>query len=140
MTLFIPSIIYSKQYRSRQLTTFICRGQMGASVEQAEKADGRKIPNGKDLEKSEKPNGDSIQYKKEDVSVESCCQGTNGNSCCQNGGLEVKETTKEQGNKGSGKLSCWMGNWEQNDVLAAVAVVGAVATIAVAYSFYRRSG
>ncbi|KAL7232644.1 hypothetical protein ACSBR2_010624 [Camellia fascicularis] len=116
------------------------RGQMGASVEQAEKADGQKIPNGKDLEKSEKPNGDSIQYKKEDVSVESCCQGTNGNSCCQNGGLEVKETTKEQGNKGSGKLSCWMGNWEQNDVLAAVAVVGAVATIAVAYSFYRRSG
>ena len=52
----------------------------------------------------------------------------------------MKETTEVQGRKGPGKLSSWMGNLEERDVLAAAALVGAVATIAVAYSFYRRSG
>ncbi|KAM1428548.1 hypothetical protein ACFX2I_044858 [Malus domestica] len=39
-----------------------------------------------------------------------------------------------------GKLSSLIGNWEQIDVLAVAAVVGAVASVVVAYIFYRRSG
>ncbi|MGI4329222.1 hypothetical protein ACR2WG_26855, partial [Klebsiella pneumoniae] len=85
-----------------------------------------------------KPKGDSGQDKKE--SVATCCQGANGFSCCRDGSLEVKETTEVQGNKDLGKFSGWIGKWEQSEVLAAVAVVGAVATVAVAYGFYRRSG
>ncbi|KAL6994400.1 hypothetical protein U1Q18_012505 [Sarracenia purpurea var. burkii] len=114
------------------------RGQMGVPFEQAKKADEQNIPNGKDLEESQKPKGDSSQGKKEDVAT--CCQGANGFSCCRDGNLEVKETAQVQGKKGLGKLSSWIGNWEEHDVLAAVAVVGAVTTIGLAYSFYRRSG
>ncbi|GMP30229.1 hypothetical protein CsSME_00004990 [Camellia sinensis var. sinensis] len=114
------------------------RGQMGVPVEQAEKVNKQKIPNGKVMEKSEKPHGDISQDKKEDVA--SCCQGANGFSCCRDGSSEIKEITEVQEKKGLGKLSSWMGKWEESDVLAAVAVFGAVATIAVAYSFYRRSG
>ncbi|GFY83110.1 sucrase/ferredoxin-like family protein [Actinidia rufa] len=125
--------IFSTQYAAKQH-----RGKMGAPAEPAEKADELKIPNGKDLEKIEKPNGDSSQDKKDDAS--SCCQGDNGFSCCRDGNLEVKETTEVQGRKGPGKMSSWMRNWEERDVLTAAALVGAVATIAVAYSFYRRSG
>ncbi|GFS42203.1 hypothetical protein Acr_00g0078510 [Actinidia rufa] len=55
----------------------------------------------------------------------------------RDGNLEVKETTEVQGRKGPGKLSSWMGNLEERDVLAAAALVGAVATIAVTYSFYQ---
>ncbi|TQD98043.1 hypothetical protein C1H46_016308 [Malus baccata] len=35
-----------------------------------------------------------------------------------------------------GKLSSLIRNWEQNDVLTAVAVVGAVTTMAMAYSCF----
>ena len=37
----------------------------------------------------------------------------------------MKETTEVQGRKGPGKLSSWMGNLEERDVLAAAALVGA---------------
>ncbi|XP_057464529.1 altered inheritance of mitochondria protein 32-like [Actinidia eriantha] len=120
-----------------EIIQHLWRGKMGAPAEPAEKADELKIPNGKDLEKIEKPNGDSSQDKKDDAS--SCCQGDKGFSCCRDGNLEVKETTEVQGRKGPGKMSSWMRNWEERDVLTAAALVGAVATIAVAYSFYRRS-
>uniref|UniRef100_A0A5B7AV92 Sucrase/ferredoxin-like family protein n=2 Tax=Davidia involucrata TaxID=16924 RepID=A0A5B7AV92_DAVIN len=107
---------------------------MGVYTEKAEKEDKKKLPNGKDVKKSKKPPQESSIQEKENVT--SCCQGANGFSCCRDGSLE-DETA---GKKGQGRLSAWVGKWEQSDVLAAVAVVGAVATVAVAYSFYRRSG
>ncbi|KAM1323554.1 hypothetical protein TB2_044786 [Malus domestica] len=86
------------------------RGQMGVSSNEAEKINDLKLPNGGE------------------ISLE------------QNGGSEekkLKETRESFAKKDAlGKLSSLIGNWEQSDVLAA----GAVATVAVAYSFYRRSG
>ncbi|CAL5370506.1 unnamed protein product [Camellia sinensis] len=130
--------LLEKHIGKGEIIASLWRGQMGVPVEQAEKVNKQKIPNGKVMEKSEKPHGDISQDKKEDVA--SCCQGANGFSCCRDGSSEVKEITEVQEKKGLGKLSSWMGKWEESDVLAAVAVFGAVATIAVAYSFYRRSG
>ncbi|RXH89354.1 hypothetical protein DVH24_031711, partial [Malus domestica] len=84
------------------------RGQMGVSSNEAEKINDLKLPNGGE------------------ISLE------------QNGGSEekkLKETRESFAKKDAlGKLSSLIGNWEQSDVLAA----GAVATVAVAYSFYRR--
>ncbi|XP_052189257.1 altered inheritance of mitochondria protein 32 [Diospyros lotus] len=114
------------------------RGQMGAPVGHSESVGDKKIANGERLENTEKPKENGIQDKKEDVG--SCCQGANGFSCCRDGNFEVKKTVEIQEKKGVGKPSSWIGNWEQTDVLAAVAVIGAAATIAVAYSFYKRSG
>lgn len=126
------------------------RGQMGVSSEEGEKINNQKLRNGEDNKKSEeKPqeNGNQIQNNE---NFSGCCQGANGFTCCkdvsleQNSGSEekkLKETTEACGKKDAlGRLSSLIGKWEQSDVLAAAAVVGAVATVAVAYSLYRRSG
>ncbi|CAM8978913.1 unnamed protein product [Rhodiola kirilowii] len=110
------------------------RGQMGTheggqEVEQ-------KLPNGKEKkEKKEK------KHKEEPKLIEkeapsSCCQGVNGVSCCRDESPEVK--SKNVNNKACGKLSGWIGSLDQGDIYAAAAVAGAVVTVAVAYSFYKR--
>lgn len=129
-----------------KVTIIICRGQMGAPAEEGGKADEHKLPNG-DVKKTKKKKHEenNTQSSKEDVA--GCCQGVNGFSCCKDGSLDqnsvseknLKETIAHE-KKELGKLSSWIESWEQSDVLTAVAVVGAVATVAVAYSFYRRSG
>ncbi|XP_028963529.2 disease resistance protein RUN1-like isoform X2 [Malus domestica] len=136
------------------------RGQMGAFSDEAEQINDRELPNGEENKKiKEKPHENSNQIHQEkgnhienNENFSSCCQGANsdGFTCCkevsleENGGSEEmksKETTESCATKDAlRKLSSLIGNWEQSDVLAAAAVVGAVATVAVAYSFYRRSG
>ncbi|KAL5572790.1 hypothetical protein UlMin_022387 [Ulmus minor] len=119
------------------------RGQMGVSAKESEKADGQKLPNGVDTKKSKNEQESESQVTKENFA--GCCQGANGVSCCRDASVEQNGTTegnkvKEISKKGPlGKLCSWIGSREQKDVLGAVAVVGAVATVAVAYSYYRRS-
>ncbi|KAM1323546.1 hypothetical protein ACFX2H_044508 [Malus domestica] len=128
------------------------RSQMGASSDEAEKINDQKLSNGgesKKIEEKPQENGNQIQNNE---NFSGCCQDANSNgfTCCkevsleQNDGSEenkVKETRESCAKKDAlGKLSSLIGNWEQSDVLAATAVVGAVATVAVAYRFYRRSG
>nr|XP_028954719.1 uncharacterized protein LOC103429116 [Malus domestica] len=122
------------------------RGQMGASSDEVEEINDLELPNGEEkirksrishkkmairFTKKRGANSDGFTYCKE-VSLE------------EDGGSEdkkPKETTKSCARKDAlRKLSSLIGNWEQSDVLAAAAVVGAVATVVVAYSFYRRSG
>ncbi|KAM1656530.1 hypothetical protein ACFXTN_040956 [Malus domestica] len=75
---------------------------------------------------------------------------SDGFTCCEEVSLEENSGTEEKKpkeigescarNDALGKLSSLIGNWEKSDVLTAAVVVGAVATLVVAYSFYRRSG
>ncbi|KAF8037602.1 hypothetical protein BT93_B0471 [Corymbia citriodora subsp. variegata] len=111
------------------------RGQMGASVGEGQKAEEQKLPNGTDHKKSKKHEESAVQEIKEPVS--GCCQGLNGFSCCRDGSLDQSSASEEK--KQKGKFSFSVGKWEQSEVLTAAAIVGAVATVAVAYSFYRRS-
>uniref|UniRef100_A0A7N0VF15 Uncharacterized protein n=1 Tax=Kalanchoe fedtschenkoi TaxID=63787 RepID=A0A7N0VF15_KALFE len=111
------------------------RGQMGV-YEEGGKEDEKKLPNGKELKKEKKRKEEPTVVEKEAPS--GCCQGANGVSCCRVESSEAKSKT-DVNNKMFGKLSCWMGSLEQEDYLAAAAVIGALATVAVAYSFYRRS-
>ncbi|KAM2143246.1 hypothetical protein ACFX1R_047066 [Malus domestica] len=129
------------------------RGQIGASCDEAEKINDPKLPNGgesKKIEEKPQENGNRIENNE---NFSGRCQGANSNGftcCCKEVSLEqnsgsvekkLKETRESCARKDAlGKLSSLIGNWEQSDVLAAAAVVGAVATVAVAYSFYRRSG
>ncbi|KAJ4729300.1 altered inheritance of mitochondria protein 32-like [Melia azedarach] len=112
------------------------RGQMGASAE-GEKVDAQKLPNGQEANMSKKQEDSNTQVTKENLG--GCCQGANGFSCCRDGSSDVTEQKKLKEAKG-GKLSSWIKSLEQRDVLTAAAVVGAVATVAVAYSIYRKSG
>ncbi|XP_050103762.1 TMV resistance protein N-like isoform X2 [Malus sylvestris] len=136
------------------------RGQMGASSNEAEEINDRELPNGEENKKIEdKPqeNGNQIHQEKgnhieNNENFSGYCQGANseGFTYCKKVSLEEdggsedkkpKETTESCVRKDAlQKLSSLIGNWEQSDVLAAAVVVGAVATVAVAYSFYRRSG
>ncbi|GKV37200.1 hypothetical protein SLEP1_g45258 [Rubroshorea leprosula] len=119
------------------------RGQMGASIVESDKAAEQKLPNGKEAKKVKKHHEETkIQETKENVG--GCCQGANGFSCCREPISEVSEENKPK-QEVHGKCSLWglkgwVCSWEQHDVLAAAAVVGAAATVAVAYSYYRRSG
>lgn len=105
---------------------------MGAKVEEAEKVEEPKLANGTTMSVNEKQ-PEEISNGQKAESVGSCCQGVNGFSCCRDDNAE-----KQPGKKDVGPCS-WMGKWDQRQVLTTVAVVGAVATIAVAYGAYRRA-
>ncbi|MBA0753199.1 hypothetical protein Gogos_021418 [Gossypium gossypioides] len=87
---------------------------MGASTEGGDKTDEQKLPNGNEVKKNEKHEETTTQKTTENV--DGCCQGANGFTCCMTASLEANEKEKT------------------------AAVVGVVATVAVAYSYYRRSG
>lgn len=107
---------------------------------------GTAFANGTILEKGEKEESQASAEGGDMVKdAGSCCQGPNGVSCCKDGNVEDTTNVKKaaEGVKTScqERLSAWMnGEFEQNEVYAGLAVVSAVATIAVAYSIYRRSG
>ncbi|KAL2528930.1 Uncharacterized protein Fot_21531 [Forsythia ovata] len=126
------SELIDQQIKKGEIIERIWRGRMGAPVEETEKVEEPKLANGTNLNNNEKQPQESGTEEKE--SVGSCCQGANGFSCCRDENFEEKPAKK-----GPGRLSCWTGKWEQREILTAVAVVGAVATVAVAYGLYRRS-
>lgn len=116
---------------------------MGLYEEGADKEGEHEKHKKKDFKKGKgKPQEPKSEEIKENVS--GCCQGVNGVSCCQvppaNSEAKPKEACGSHGSKNLNCLSAWVGKWEQSDILMGAAVVGAVATVAVAYSFYRRSG
>merc|ERR1711915_41208 len=123
-----------------------------------------KVENEIGLEKAEKEvgscneNGDVINGIQNEVA--SCCQGSSATNCCQNSTLEenvqcdeldMKLTNKNiegsmeshptRSSKGCwGRVSMWFETWEREDTYATLAVIGAVASVAIAYNVYRRSG
>ncbi|KAJ4960553.1 hypothetical protein NE237_020463 [Protea cynaroides] len=83
------------------------------------------------------------------------CNMNGGKSCCQVANGFCKDEKVELNGENAGKkrrqgtdvrkskfggLTTWAETWEQGDILTAVAVIGAVASVAVACSFYQRSG
>ncbi|XP_060191580.1 altered inheritance of mitochondria protein 32-like [Lycium barbarum] len=106
------------------------RGQMGQYEKVTDKVDEQKVPEVTNEEKKPLENG----TQESNVTGFSCCQGDAGVSCCRDASAEQKESKK-----GQGRVSNWFGKWEQREVLTAVGVVGAVAVVAVAYGFYKKS-
>lgn len=140
-------IIFNSNPWSGEINYNNYRGQMGISVEGGQKETDQKLPNGEDIKSKEIHNDSGGQNNKENFA--GCCQGANGITCCRDGSVEqssksedkkLKDNAEGSGIQGLlGKLSSWIG-WEQSEVLTAAAVVGAAATVAVVYRYYRRSG
>ncbi|CAN6849191.1 unnamed protein product [Brassica oleracea var. botrytis] len=107
----------------------LSRGQMRLRPEgeEAEKEDEHKVPDGNSVVERE-----SVEMK---GFTGGCCQGAKGVSCCQ-------EQTPEPVKKETSVKQNWFKWLEKEEVLLVLgaAAVGAIATIAVAYSIYRRSG
>ncbi|XP_013618630.1 PREDICTED: uncharacterized protein LOC106325156 isoform X1 [Brassica oleracea var. oleracea] len=106
----------------------LSRGQMRLRPEgeEAEKEDEHKVPDGNSVVERE-----SVEMK---GFTGGCCQGAKGVSCCQ-------EQTPEPVKKETSVKQNWFKWLEKEEVLLALgaAAVGAIATIAVAYSIYRRA-
>lgn len=112
------------------------RGQMGAADAKTVKAEEPKHPNGEHIKKPKKTQEFTVEAEKENAG--GCCQGANGFSCCKDASLE-NNTTSEENKEVVSKFSCWSSKLEQHNVLTAIAIVGAVATVTVAYAYYRKS-
>ncbi|OAY65778.1 hypothetical protein ACMD2_00843 [Ananas comosus] len=91
-----------------------------------------------------------------------CCGGTGSSTCCPNGTLKEKpekssldekpvekENAEKESSSGMSKakgpstrkicpMPTWYETWEREDTYAALAVVAAIASVAVAYSFYKQ--
>lgn len=106
----------------------IWRGEMGVPpVEKADKAVEETLPNGNGLKK------DDISNDKETIqNTGGCCKGANGLSCCQDETPGVKKSSFKN-------LNLFTKKWEQHEMFTAAAIVGALATVAVGYSLYKRS-
>lgn len=112
-----------------------------------QQSNGVPYPNGTDLENNSEEFHESVSEGKMENGG-SCCQGANGFTCCKDDKVVFDENVTENKPRGGStkcangveKISAWMGRLEQPDILVGVAVIGAVASIAVAYSIYRRSG
>lgn len=122
------------------------RGQMGAvaPVEKEKAWEQKKLPNGEETNEKQHQESPLVTEEKESVDAGCCQGGTTGFSCCREVSSEdkPKEISSEEESTSKGSicnLSCWVGKWEQRDLLTAAAVVGAVVTVSVAYSVYRRS-
>nr|XP_043615052.1 altered inheritance of mitochondria protein 32-like [Erigeron canadensis] len=129
----VPELL-EQHIKKGEIIERIWRGEMGIPpVEKTEKVVEQSLPNGNDTKASETDNISSITDEKENFG--GCCQGANGFSCCKNESSE----TKKEGKKVTYKLNFFTRKWEQHEIFTAAAVVGAVATVAVAYSLYKRS-
>ncbi|XP_039036469.1 chaperone protein DnaJ-like [Hibiscus syriacus] len=104
----------------KQLDGLKKRGQMGASTEGGEP----KLPNGTEAKKNEKHE-------------ETTAQNTTSEPSDKKRNKEPRDLPEKTV---TCELTSWIESWEQCDVLTAAAVIGTVPTVAVAYSYYRRSG
>lgn len=98
---------------------------MGLSEGEAEKVHEQKV----------KSNGNSVVKEDSKGFTGGCCQGSNGVSCCQDE-IPKPEPIKKEGKK----CTIWFQPLDKEEFYIGAAVVGAVATIALAYTFFRRSG
>ncbi|XP_071710617.1 altered inheritance of mitochondria protein 32-like [Rutidosis leptorrhynchoides] len=128
----VPELL-DQHIKKGEVIERIWRGQMGVPpVETTEKAVEESLPNGNGLEVSEKD--DIISNIKDQKNTGSCCQGANGISCCRDESSDPKEVKKS-----IFKPGFFTKKWEQHELYTAGAIVGALATVAVAYSLYKRS-
>ncbi|KAK1318942.1 hypothetical protein QJS10_CPB04g01362 [Acorus calamus] len=152
-------VLVNEHIRKGKIVHRLWRGQMGLSVEQQKKIFGESLQETKDsIDRNGKEgieNGGSVDKVTNPES--GCCQGVDGFTCCRQmsveekvGPLEIKTEVSDVAESGENKhevswkkglksISSWMEKFQNGETLAAIAVVGAVASVAMAYSLNRRS-
>ncbi|KAK8968768.1 hypothetical protein KSP40_PGU001345 [Platanthera guangdongensis] len=147
-----------------EILDHLWRGQMGLSEEEQRRAQELRVQVNAETEElnSKSPKLESEAGIENDISIpEDSCQGIASSSCCQNGAvngksenlcanLEVRGSQarlpckRNSLNKSScsirkvSALPSWFECWELEDSYAALAVVAAIASVAVAYSCYQQ--
>ncbi|KAL9323266.1 hypothetical protein ACSQ67_008123 [Phaseolus vulgaris] len=123
----VPALL-DRQIAKGEVIQKLWRGQMGPPVAEVKVADDHKLANG--------------DYNNENVG--GCCQGVNGVSCCRSPSFEqnkqdIHNKSAEASKRQGSNISCSWPSLQKRDILTASAILGALAAVAVAYRFYRRS-
>ncbi|XXG47401.1 hypothetical protein AAC387_Pa02g2063 [Persea americana] len=142
-------ILLDQHIGKGEIVDRLWRGQMGLSnEEQRLQQKGAEVHldgiNNGTSEKEQLQGGSDEGNRKDGAN---CCQGANGFSCCrdenvvENKGIAANGTfdSRNASTKDAHTLTSWFKKWEQSDIVTALAVIGAVASVTVAYSIYRRS-
>lgn len=133
------SVLLDQHIGKGEIVDPLWRGQMGLTVEEQKQSHERRLQQDEVKDEGGVKNDGA-----------SCCQGANGFSCCRDESkVEDNKGVAENGSVDSGccksesklsySLTSWFKTWDQSDTYATLAVIGAVASVAVAYSVYRRS-
>lgn len=160
----VPTLL-EQHIGKRQIVTQLWRGQMGLSQEEQKKAHNARLQlnTDKDTSKIGIETDGSEAVNNNLTAAGGCCQGTRNSNCCQstlndqntksccaseqNGGKPIRSGTDGRKTSNGSRGTCtskflslpmWLENWEREDTYAAIAVVAAAASIAVAYSFYKQ--
>ncbi|TKY50473.1 Altered inheritance of mitochondria protein 32 [Spatholobus suberectus] len=129
----VPALL-DRQIAKGEVIQKLWRGQMGPPVAKIKGADNQKLANGDDNGKVNLSNNENVA---------GCCQGVNGVSCCRSASFEqnkgIDKTAEAYKKQGSNISWCWP-VLQKRDILTAGGILGALAAVALAYRFYRRSG
>ncbi|KAL3344689.1 hypothetical protein AABB24_023903 [Solanum stoloniferum] len=119
-------ILLDEHIREGEILERLWRGQMGLHAGITDKVNELSVLSGTTVE--QKGNAPV------ETASQGCCQGAAGFSCCRDANAEGKEVEK-----GQGRLPSCFRKWDKPEVYTAIGVVGAVAVVAVAYGFYKKS-
>ncbi|KAK4347745.1 hypothetical protein RND71_034084 [Anisodus tanguticus] len=119
-------ILLDEHIREGKVIERLWRGQMGLHAEITDKVN-EQVLNGTTVDNKGKTPAETAS--------QGCCQGAAGFSCCRDTSAEGKEVEK----KGQGRLPTCFRKWDKPEVFTAIGIVGAVAFVAVAYGFYKKS-
>ncbi|XP_024960365.1 uncharacterized protein LOC112500974 [Cynara cardunculus var. scolymus] len=164
----VPTLL-EQHIEKGEIVDWLWRGQMGLSEDDQKKAQEQRViaNGGGNMDQSLKdsaPHTDEIYSHPDGSQVEDagCCQANESSTCCRspklpenpaNFNLDTKEKRKGSknqisinvGNGGSAPhkvctMPTWLETWESEDVYAALALIGAAVSVAVAYNCYRQLG
>ncbi|PIN02714.1 hypothetical protein CDL12_24768 [Handroanthus impetiginosus] len=151
-----------------EIVDFLWRGQMGLTEEDQKKSQELRfqVQGGTGMKDCTQTNDGSASKCTSQLEGTGCCQANGGFSCCQNPMLqekrgdsdtteiaanfttEKKKSSKKQAlrnnnGKGTGphkvcSMPTWYESWEREDTYAALAVIGAAASVAFAYKCYKQ--
>lgn len=165
----VPTLL-EQHIEKGEIVDSLWRGQMGLSEEDQMKAQEQRViaNGGGNMERTLKDAATHTDESKVDDG--GCCQANGGSSCCRSSNspenvvdfnLEKRKGSKNQisiniGNKGGPNgssssnstttphkvytMPTWMETWESEDLYAALALIGAAVSVAVAYNCYRQLG
>ncbi|WOK92973.1 hypothetical protein Cni_G01665 [Canna indica] len=161
-------ILLEQHILKGKVADHLWRGQMGLSEDEQKAAQELRVQFNEELDQNanKEYNGSAgVNGCTNDVTpaASSCCQGTGNATCCQvipkekpdnysTQNQEAQDIVQKSGNKDNNLSSSkgvstrklcaiptWFASWEREDTYAALAVVATVASVAVAYSYYRQA-
>nr|XP_043627848.1 uncharacterized protein LOC122599408 [Erigeron canadensis] len=163
----VPTLL-EQHIEKGEIVDWLWRGQMGLSEEDQLKAQEQRVieNGGNNMERGIQEAAVAVHSDRSKVEGGGCCQANGSSACCGssnppenavNFNLDTKlMAEKRKGSKNQISINIgnkvaptphkvctmptWLETWESEDVYAALALIGAAVSVAVAYNCYRQLG